>query len=146
MVDRIPALLSLTEIQTLVESLARQICVPADLLPTFGQTMDGARPHIETDLAYHRVVVERGKEIDRKTTQELDELLYWIFRSITSTMAADFELQNRIDGCSPRRLMFRKQLELLGALKRSWEEKRRIEIREILKENPFDDGKDENVI
>ena len=55
-----------------VDLLASQIGAPPSLLATFGRSEDMARPHIEVAgpfLAW--VVVERGSEIDRKTTCDL---------------------------------------------------------------------------
>ena len=67
---------SLNEIKSEIDRLAAQIGAPDDLLPTYGYSEDGARPHIEIDShGYHYVVVERGEEINRVTTNSLDELL-----------------------------------------------------------------------
>lgn len=53
-------------------------------------------PHIEIDdSAYHFIVCERGKETFRRTTTDLNELLYWIMSDITASMASRFAASNR---------------------------------------------------
>ena len=72
--------------------MALAIAAPASSLPTFGKTEDGARPHIEVRSdAYHYVVVERGCELERKRTPDLQELLYWVFSDVTHQMAFQYE-------------------------------------------------------
>lgn len=104
------SLLSLAGIESRVNELARRVGAPGDLLPTYGSTEDFARPHVEVDArGCHLVVVERGQELDRYTTDVRDELLYRIFSSVTFSMAAQHELKHRAQGrasavCSlPRR-------------------------------------------
>lgn len=59
---------TLTDIQSLVESFAEIIQAPKHLLPTYGRTVDGAHPHIETDenQRLYYVIVERGEELRRE--------------------------------------------------------------------------------
>lgn len=132
--------ISLTSIQQSIESLAERISAPVDLLPTYGRSIDGAHPHIEVDArGMHFVVIERGCELERKTTRDLDELLCWVFDSVTFSMACSFELKNRISGQDSRRLMWQHQLELLRRLNESWSCKRENEIQKILLKNRFND-------
>lgn len=127
-------------VRRLVMDIALRLGAPSAYLPTFGHSDDGAKPHIEVDQAYHWVVVERGGERERKTTMDLDELLYWIFSDVTRAMASDFELKNRVAAVSSRRLLFRKQLELMRLANNHWEERRSEEIERILSKYPFNDG------
>ncbi|HOU85756.1 MAG TPA: Imm63 family immunity protein [Spirochaetota bacterium] len=132
--------LNLKEIADEVNNLARKIKAPKNTLPTYGHTIDGAHPHIEVDqYGYHYFVIERGQELKRKTTQNIHELLYWIFESISFSMAIEFELVNRIDDQDSRRIGFKKQEELLGILNLDWEEKQKNDHLNILKDYPFDD-------
>jgi len=85
------------------------------------------------------VVNERGIEHERRITTDLDELLYWIFEVITSSMATDFERRHRVEGQDSRRLWFAKQEELLGLLNPEWRERKRSHHSEILKDHPFTD-------
>jgi len=104
-----------------VDLLASQIAAPPSELPTYGRSENMARPHIEVAGPFLSwVVAERGNEIDRKTTRDLDELLYWIFRSVTAGMASEFAARNPVDGKEFRYPMFRKELELMGNLNQTW--------------------------
>jgi len=132
-------LLSLVDIQSRVEDLARRIDAPPGDLPTFGQSEDGARPHIEVGSEYHFVVVERGSELRRSSTEDLDELLYWVFSGVTSQMAGRFELRNRRHGEDTRRQRFRQQIQLLDVLSPAWAEKEKARLDEILSRHPFQD-------
>ena len=114
---------SLIEIKSEVDRLAAQIGALDHLLPTYGYSVDGARPHIEIDSGgYHFVVVERGQEISRVTTNELDQLLYHVFEAVTFSLACQYELENRVKHQDFRRLMFRRQIELLSMLSPEWGE------------------------
>jgi hypothetical protein len=108
-------------------------------LPTYGQTRDFARPHIEVDSrGYHFVVMERGQEQSRFTTGDLDELLYRIFQSVTFSLACSYELAHRIESQDSRRLLFARQVELLSQLSPHWGERGADEHQRILREHPFD--------
>jgi len=133
---------SYSEIQQTVEQLAAKIGAPSELLPTYGRSRDSAYPHIEIDEGgtLHFVVVERGQELERRSTKEQDELLYWIFSGVTFSMAVAYELGNRIYEQDSRRIMFGKQEDLLGKLSENWQQREVMEHRKILKTNPFDDN------
>ncbi len=132
---------TLTEIQNNVNQLAEKINAPSYLLPTFSSPIGDATPNIEIDNVglYNYVISERGNEYERKTTSDLNDLLYWIFASVTFSMACDFELKNRIEEKDSRRIMFAKQEELLGLLNENWKKKERKDHQSILENNPFDD-------
>lgn len=132
---------SLTDIKAEVDRLAAVIGASGyHALPTYGHTEDFARPHIEVDSrGYHFVVVERGQEHERFTTGELDELLYRIFRSVTFSLAFEYELAHRIETQDCRRLGFQRQEELLARLSERWAERKAAEHERLLREHPFDD-------
>lgn len=134
--------LTLRQIEGEVTRLASLIGAPRSKLPTFGRSEDFARPHIEVDTCgYHFVVVERGQEFERITTDELDELLYRIFDGVTFSMASDFELTHRYreGNRDCRRVLFSKQVELLHHLSPSWAEREAEDHRRILRRHPFVD-------
>lgn len=120
-----------------VEQLAGSISAPADHLPTYGKSSDSARPHIEIDDRYHWIVVERGEELERRSTLILHQLLYWVFASVTFSMACDYELTHRRRGEDVRRIIFRRQLELLRSLDPSWAKLRAAELAVTLAAHPF---------
>lgn len=130
----------LRKLHVQVESLARQIQAPAHLLPTYGRSEDFARPHLEVNgNGLHFVVVERGQEQLRRTTQYPDELLYWVFEGVTFSMAGQYELQHRVPGPDFRRLLFQQQLLLLQQLNPTWTARRRQELADIVQQYPFED-------
>jgi hypothetical protein len=142
---------SLADLGKIVDELAAKIEAPASLLPTYGHSLDGAHPHIEVThgetahddaddaCMWHYVTVERGQELERKTTSDLDELLYLIFASVTFSMAVKYEGKHRVSGQDFRRIMFQKQEELLGRLNENWQRREEEEHRLILAKYPFDD-------
>ncbi|MHC0441417.1 Imm63 family immunity protein [Flavobacterium sp. 3-210] len=132
---------SLEDIKKKVNELALKINAPTNLLPDYGQQIWDANPYIEVDnlgLMYY-IISERGQEYERLITDQIDDLLYRIFSSVTFSMASDYELKNRIDDKDCRRIIFDKQEELLGVLSDSWKQKEKAEHQTILKNHPFDD-------
>ena len=135
-------LLTEEAIKTRVDAIAARLTlVPRDSdLPTCGGSADLARPHIESDTAYHWVVVERRVERERKTTQDLDELLYWVFEPVTFHMATSYASARHDPANGYRRALFRRQLELLTRLDPSWSARCRRELAAVLADHPFTDG------
>lgn len=66
---------------------------------------DGS-PYVEVGEAYYFIVEERGIELERRKTIDLDELLYWVFDGVTFTVASTFETRNREPNKDSRRLLF----------------------------------------
>lgn len=132
---------TLDDIKIMVDELALKINAPTNLLPTYGQQTWDAHPYIEVDsLGFMLYIIsERGHEYERKTTDKIDDLLYWIFENVTFSMACNYELKNRIEEKDCRRIMFDKQEQLLGQLNDNWRQKANSEHRSILITNPFDD-------
>lgn len=131
---------SLPEIKKNVMQFASQIDAHHDLLPTYGSSEDFARPHIEIrNSRYHYIVEERGKEIENLGRSELDELLYWIFRDVTSQMGYSYELRHRDSNIDFRRIAFSHILELLEKLNSNWKNRREEELTETLAKYPYQD-------
>lgn len=100
---------------------------------------DGS-PYIEISDAYHFVVEERGLELERRTTRDLDELLYWVFNDVTFTVASSFELRNRRPDEDSRRQLFAKQEELLNLASEAWGRRKESEHKAVLANYPFNDA------
>lgn len=123
-----------------VDRLARVVDAPERSLPTYGRSEDMARPHIEVAGPHMSwVVVERGKEWERRTTDDLDELLYWIFRSVISEMSSKFAARHPVEGKEFRYPMFRKELELMGTLSPAWRSRLIAELGHLLREAGLSD-------
>jgi hypothetical protein len=134
-------MMTLDEIKARVDQLASRVGASGNILPTYGRTEDGARPHVEVDPhGYHYVIVERGQELERLTTSDLDELLYTIFKGITFSLAIDYELKHRMEDQDCRRILFRRQVELLLALSPRWGERELLDHKQILQQHPYDDN------
>jgi len=131
---------ALPEIKAEVTRLAQVLGASGNDLPTYGHTRDFAYPHIEVDKErYHYVVVERGQELERKSTTDFDELLYWIFVDTSHSLAFAYELKNRVEDQDCRRIAFPKQVELLGLISPHMAARRAKEIEQILASAPYDD-------
>ncbi|HYG15921.1 MAG TPA: Imm63 family immunity protein, partial [Bacteroidia bacterium] len=115
---------SLDDIENLVNELADEINAPANYLPTYGYSLDGARPHIEidTDGLVCYVVVERGAEFERSCYIDINKLLYKVFSDVVFVMATDYEVKHRIENEDSRRQWFAKEIELLSVLNKQWAE------------------------
>jgi hypothetical protein len=133
-------ILSLNEIENLVLQAAKKIDATPDLFPTY-ETIEGtARPAVKVDMfGYHYIISERGALIKHTQTYDINELLYWIFKDITSNMASNYELHHRDNDKDFRRIMFYKQIELLNQIHDNFGAMRQKEISEILQEHPYDD-------
>jgi hypothetical protein len=113
--------LTLDDIHGEVDRLAQLIGPPQDLLPSYGISRDFGYPHIEVNGALMSyVVMERGQDIDRHSSVDLDDILYWVFQSVTFSMAVKWEVAHRVAGQDFRRLMWTKQFELLDVLNPHW--------------------------
>ena len=131
---------SIAEIEKEVNRLAAKIDASGDMLPTYGFSRDYAYPHIEVDShGYHYVIVERGKELKRVTTGELDVLLYHIFEGITAEMGSKYSATHRVENQDFRRLYFERQIGLLNLLYPKWAEVESKEHERILQQHPYDD-------
>ena len=133
-------MLTLGQIQLEVERLAAKIGASGYVLPTFGSSEDAGRSHVDVDSrGFHYVVVERGEELTRITITNLDDLLYHVFESVTFSLATEFELAHRVEKQDCRRMLFRRQIELLSVLSPKWAARKSREHNQVLQERPFDD-------
>jgi hypothetical protein len=131
-------LATLGEIKSEIDRRAALIGASGYVLPTYGRSEDFARPHIEVDnRGYHYVVVERGSELQRVTSPDLEEILYHVFQAVTFSLACAYEAKRRISGQDARRQLFERQVELLGKLSPEWAASRSEEHRQILQAHPF---------
>lgn len=125
-----------------VDRLAERIDAPEALLPTYGVSEDGARPHIEyADGQYHYVVVERGNELTRHSSADIDEILFRVFEGVTFSMACDHEKRHRRRGEDSRRQLFETQLALLAELNPAWRDRTQARLDAVLRQHPFVDGR-----
>ncbi|WP_142785035.1 Imm63 family immunity protein [Changchengzhania lutea] len=121
--------------------LSKKIAVPERLKPNFGPSDYDEKPYVFQDYKnyLHYSAKEKGQISFDKITTDFDEILYWIFDSITFSMAFHYELKNRIEEQDCRRIAFERQTYLMSLLNKIWEEKTIKKHNEILKEHPYDD-------
>ena len=72
-----------------------------------GKCFETATSHMQT------VLCERGTEFSRQRTFEKKEILFWIFDSITFSMASNLELANRRENEDSRVQLFEIQEQLI---------------------------------
>jgi Immunity protein 63 len=89
---------------------------------------------------YHYVNTERGVELLRRVTNSEDELLFWLAKAAIFPEAVQWELQNRTPGQDSRRLLFARELELIGSMNDTWVDKLRSEFNKVLKQHPYNDS------
>ena len=123
------------------DRLAKKIKAPEKYKPTFGPNDNDIKPYVFQDYKndFHYIYKERGEIVFDKTTYDFDEILFWIFEDITSTMSYDFELKNRNHKQDYRRIAFRFQLELMTELNKLWAERIVEKHNKILENHPFND-------
>lgn len=86
---------------------------------------------------YHYVIMERGKENKHYRSLDINDILYPLFEGITFSLASKYELKNRNEKEDPRKLLWGKQLELLGKIDPLFKERCQKEIDSILKIAPY---------
>lgn len=76
--------LDLAPLEALIRKIASAIEAPDYLLPAFGRSVRNMELHVERDdEGYHWVQIDHVDEIERNTTKDLDELLFWIFSEMS---------------------------------------------------------------
>ena len=137
------SMLTLDSIKSRFYELTRQVDAPnATFRTTPGH--DGST-HCECDdVAYHCIVTERGQEIERRSSSDPDEILYWLISDVTWGMAINYELRNRdttsvnrIDG---RRVWMPYQVSLLKKVDEQWADRKQFEHDAMLSTHPYNDG------
>jgi hypothetical protein len=110
-------------------------------LPLGTVPMHDGRPHLEfyPDGRAAYVTTDKGVETSRKETNDVDELLFWIFEEPAYARAWEYEKQHRNPDADSRRIAFPKALEEIGKLSTAWRDRMAAEQEEILRHNPFYD-------
>ena len=97
-------------------------------------------PHVEFENGqYHYIVTERGLDLSRRSTADIDEILYWMLYDLTFWMGSAFEFKNRVEGPDCRRMMFAHWLEQMQKADQAMADRLKLDIERILAENPFVD-------
>ncbi|MDR0702645.1 MAG: immunity 63 family protein [Azoarcus sp.] len=127
-------------LQDKVRELGGLISAPSSLLVLRWEPSDDGSPHIVIEGEHFLYIrCERGEELCRKTTDSLDEILYWILRDVVRSMSIEFEFKNRLNKQDHRRIIFSKRIELFRKINPSWANRAESEINEILADAPYND-------
>lgn len=133
--------ISICELQSIVDELGAKIDAPKPLLIILSAPADDGAPYVEIhENSFSYVSSERGCEMYRKSTSSLEELLYLIMIRAVRQMAVKYELENRVGNCDTRRLYFFILIKLLGEIRPEWAELARLDVNEVLKSSPYMDS------
>ncbi|MDY7560882.1 Imm63 family immunity protein [Pseudomonas sp. 10B1] len=131
---------SINDIQLKVYELGKLICAPTCFLIVGSLPFVDGSPYVEIrESKYNFIYSERGFEFSRKTTNSLDELLYWIMVRAANRMALQYEVQNRVDGEDFRRLYFAKLISLVASIDVEWGKRIESEVHNTLISAPYED-------
>lgn len=117
-------------IQNEVFRLGAKVNVPHNELIIITKPSAYGKPylHISQD-SYEYIYSERGYEFSRKSTKDLDELLYWIIYPAVHQMAVEYELIHRVDDYEDcRKIIFPKLIEYLEKINPLWAKKAEKEL------------------
>ncbi|MFN3748336.1 MAG: Imm63 family immunity protein [Sphingorhabdus sp.] len=89
---------------------------------------------------YHWVSYERGQENGRRSTRDVDELLFWFLEQTAFSIGCAHEFANRVEGPDFRRMVHAKERELFGRLSPEWAERLEQVIAATLAEHPYLDS------
>lgn len=119
----------LLRLERRAHAIGTRIGAPAAAYPPFGVRLDAGYPNVlRRDGAWVWEAHERGVRLQHKTTQDEDEILYWIFVDVTRWMGTEAASgHRRPEGQDPRVGWAGRTLELLRDLDPRWLERFRRE-------------------
>lgn len=132
-------MLNFNEIQEKMYEYGRIINAPKDVLKIYPSPQSDGTPYIQINNEYFYIVEERGMELERRRTANIDMLLYWLMSDVIFFLACKYELENRVKGFDSRRLIFKKEIELFRILKKDWANITEERINRILEKAPYND-------
>ena len=133
-------MLNFNEIQEKIYEYGSIINAPKDVLKIYPSPQPDGTPYIKiNNNEYLYIVEDRGMELERRRTANIDVLLYWIMSDVIFFLASQYELENRAKGFDSRRLIFKKEIELFKVLKKEWGNITETRINQILEETPYND-------
>ena len=126
------------QVQDIVNDYGRKIGLSTNDVILRKKPSGFGEPHLEiSDDYYHYVVCERGSELTRKSSRDVDDFIYRFFETTTSMIASEYQQQNTVIGEDQRIICFRKQIELMTKLSDEWGKRKEVDISEILQNAPY---------
>ncbi len=133
-------MITIQELQSQMEELAKKIDAPAKFFPTFGMSRNDGTPHVEiTRDTYYYLAYDRDTVCINRQTTRLPKLMYWIFKDITFQMGLAYQ---RTQPARERNnaIAFQHQLKLLETLHMQWRELCEQEHAEMLESQAYRDS------
>jgi hypothetical protein len=128
------------ELKDKLSSYARMLDIPEEVLPEYDTYSYEGTSYIEyKDGLYHLAAMERGQDIIRQTTPDMDQMAFWVFRNISASIAADYASDHSPGDQDPRRFAYEKQKVMLTLLNPGWASKIAQWQAGQLEHYPFDD-------
>ncbi len=120
----------ISEIQSEVFRLGSKVNAPYNDLIVITEPSSYGKPYLNISQdSYEYIYSERGYEFSRKSTKDIDELLYWIIYPVVHQMSVEYELAHRVNETEDcRKVIFPKLLEYLGKINPAWAEKAEKEL------------------
>ena len=88
---------------------------------------------------YHILYTEKGNVKEDRITSKKEEVLLTVVEIISFNIAMEYAIKNKEEGKDFRRVLFKKEIEIYSLFGEKLETKKRKEIEEILKNNPYND-------
>lgn len=126
--------LSSAELRQILESNLVKISRDFDLLPEINNSNYNAEPFIEIwQNAYYYICLQRGEDVFRKRTTDLNELIFMVMKDLTFEMSWEWvKLQPNLN-TDLRIPAFVKQVELMSAINLEYGNRLNIELQKIIK-------------
>lgn len=132
---------TLEEVKDYIIKMCDRISIneQSNLLPMFSKKEDvfNEGASIYVDNKYHYIIMERGRMNKHYESEVLEDIIYPLFKDLTSSLAQHFELEHRRSEKDFRKVMWEKQLELLGRINDKFVDMRKKEIEDILIIAPY---------
>jgi hypothetical protein len=128
------------EILRLVVEAGRIGGIPDKYLHIASASAQDGSPHVELNgdtFAY--VVSERGCELSRQETKDLDELLFFIVGDMAAKYAYEYECQHRTLGQDSRRTVFELRLIIMKSINDKWGDRLAHKLSTVLESAPYVD-------
>lgn len=92
------------------------------------------------DMSYHYIFTEKGEITSHKISDDLFEISYWIFDDQVFKISLKYATNHKKNNQDFRRILFAKEMELLGLIGENYRRKCEITVEEILKVSPYNDN------
>jgi hypothetical protein len=128
---------AIDELELQFQQIVQDMDVHPDVKQFHRYPQQDGTAHIEAIAGeFHYVVTERGQELSRIKSANPDDILYWLVRVVTCTVAQNYELHHRDENRDGREIWMPYHVQLLAAIHPEWGDRQAAEYAEILRNNP----------